>query len=491
MAKISRFGAVTVFIVLATAALVAVLLLSSVLLGPPKAASAQVPTTPNCAPVPEGSMAAWWPWNGNANDIKNNNTATLFGNPPFDAAGKVGQALRFDGVDDYAKASASSSLNVGAGDGLTIEAWIRPGSTRDAALVEWNNGTMSGVGTHLWIFSNGRLYANLKDTAGVDHTMGGAPITTNTYQHVALTYDKSSGQARLYRNGVVGGGVNLDPGSVTPQTTYDLYFGRRPASGYWPYVGQMDEPGIFNRALTQQEIQGIYNAGNATSPAGKCPDDSTDPSSAASATTADGNPYTAGALTKSDVSVNLTAEDAAGGWGVEEITYSATGDPVTGGQTIAQQSVQGNSATLPAITQEGVTTVTYHATDKAGNAETEKTFVVKIDKSAPLVRSVSPVKGATNVALTSKPSAMFWEQMKPETFTKANVKMMNMNTKKRIPVKVSCDDPCTTVTIVPSSVLERRTKYKVTILGGASGPQNVVGIPLEKSEVWTFTSGRR
>ena len=486
VARIDRFGAVTALAVATAAVLAAAVLLSLALLWSPKAASAQVPAPANCATVPGGSIAAWWPWEGNGDDIKNGNTAVLSGSPAFAATGKVGQALRFDGTDDHAKASASPSLNVGAGNGLTIEAWIKPTSRNNAPLVEWNNGT-GGVGTHLWVYEGGRLFANLKDTAGVDHTLvGSLLITEDTYQHVALTYDKASGQAKLYQNGTLMRSVS-NLANIRPQTTYDLYFGHRPSgdlAGY-RYSGEMDEIGIFDRALTLQEIQGIHNAGNASSPAGKCPDDTTPPSTTASATTADGNPYTAGDLTKSDVSINLTAEDAAGGWGVGGITYSATG-----GQTIAKQTVQGNSATLPAITQEGVTTVTYYATDRARNAETpEKTFVV--NKKAPLVRSVSPVKGATNVALDTKPTATFWEQMKPETFTKANVRMTNMKTKKRVPAKLSCDDPCTTVTIAPSSVLERRTKYKVTILGGAKGPQNVAGIPMAKSEVWSFTTGRR
>ena len=119
-----------------------------------------------------------------------------------------------------------------------------------------------------------------------------------------------------------------------------------------------------------------------------------------------------------------------------------------------------------------------------------------IDTTAPLVSSVSPVKAATKVPRNVQPTATFSEQMKPDTFTSANVKMTNQNTKKRVPVGLSCDDPCETATIdpypsSPSTLLAKRTKYKVVILGGAGGPQNLEGIPLEKSEVWTFTTGRR
>lgn len=378
--------AATILVAMSAAAL----LVSSILLWPPKTASAQ--TAPACVPPPS-DLAAWWQWEGNGSERVNGNTATLSGNPTF-AAGKVGQALQFDGSNDYAKASASTSLNVGkvGNDGLTIEGWIKPYDTIGRPLVEWNDAT-GGVGTHLWASHDyaGGLYANLRDTTGVDHSL--RALTTNQfsttqYQHVALTYDKASADAKLYRNGILLAS-NLNIGSFTPQTTYDLYFGVRPngSGGYYPpFKGGMDEMSLYNRALAESDIDAIVAADSA----GKC---------------------------------------------------------------------------LP-------------------------------DTTAPLVNSVFPVKAATRVPRNTQPTATFSAQMKPDTFTSANVKMTNLNTKKRVPVGLSCDDPCTTVTIDPfpsdpSKLLAKRTKHKVVILGGTGGPQNLEGIPLAKSEVWTFTTGRR
>ncbi|HET8756815.1 MAG TPA: Calx-beta domain-containing protein, partial [Solirubrobacteraceae bacterium] len=80
---------------------------------------------------------------------------------------------------------------------------------------------------------------------------------------------------------------------------------------------------------------------------------------------------------RQDVTVNLAATDA--GSGVKEITYR-----LTGAQTAAPKTVAGASATV-AIAAEGTTTITYHATDHAGNVEAEHTLVVKLDKTAPAV----------------------------------------------------------------------------------------------------------
>src|SRR5205085_6439767 len=95
-------------------------------------------------------------------------------------------------------------------------------------------------------------------------------ITPGAFQHVAVTYDKSTGQGKLFYNGLAVTTNNL--GIFTPQTTYDLYLGSRisgPAAVGSFYAGQMDEIAIYNRVLNESEILAIYNAGTA----GKCKTD--------------------------------------------------------------------------------------------------------------------------------------------------------------------------------------------------------------------------
>ena len=77
-----------------------------------------------------------------------------------------------------------------------------------------------------------------------------------------------------------------------------------------------------------------------------------------------------------NVAVKLAATDE--GSGVKEISYR-----LTGAQT-GQATVAGASASIP-VTAEGATTIAYLARDNAGNAETEHTLVVKVDKTAPAV----------------------------------------------------------------------------------------------------------
>jgi N-acetylneuraminic acid mutarotase len=67
--------------------------------------------------------------------------------------------------------------------------------------------------------------------------------------------------------------------------------------------------------------------------------------------------------------------------GTQSITYTLTGAHTGGG------TFNTGSTSFP-ITNEGTTTVTYYATDNAGNVEDEKTLVIRLDKTAPSVLNI-------------------------------------------------------------------------------------------------------
>ena len=195
------------------------------------------------------------------------------------------QAFAFIAPTSNVRVAASPSLDVGAGQGMTVELWINPDDvTQPGPLVEWNNG-VDLWGAHFWILPNqsgaglqppssavagpGQLYAaftllgqwyQMITDAGV--------LSPHVFQHVAVTYDKSTGLGRIYRDGVLVAEQTL--GVFTPKTAYDVYLGLRPAgppgNPVAAFHGLMDEVAIYGRALSPAEIGAIALAG----PAGKC-----------------------------------------------------------------------------------------------------------------------------------------------------------------------------------------------------------------------------
>jgi len=238
-------------------------------------ASIQVASAQVCATPPSG-LVSWWAGEGNADDRTGLNNGAIQGGVTF-APGMVGQAFSMHAGVDTVKIPASASRDVGAGAGLTIEAWVNPRDLgRRNPLVEWNHGGTNFIewGVHMWLIQtsdfglpNPRLFANLAEADGTPHyVLGNTPLLqTGVWHHVAVTYDKASGQARLFLDGALDAEVAV--GTIEPETSYDLFLGSRPAGdSAMSHDGLLDEVSIYNRALTSDEIASIVTAGAA----GKC-----------------------------------------------------------------------------------------------------------------------------------------------------------------------------------------------------------------------------
>ena len=87
---------------------------------------------------PSDGLVAYWPGEGNANDIVGGNHGTLRGGATF-ATGVVGQAFSFDGVDDGFTAS-STGLPTGSSD-RSIDFWLNSPNMAvgNRFLLGWGN----------------------------------------------------------------------------------------------------------------------------------------------------------------------------------------------------------------------------------------------------------------------------------------------------------------------------------------------------------------
>ena len=230
------------------------------------------PPTNSCYPVPSG-IVAWWPGESNTVDIINGNDGTAVGDLTY-ASGEVGQTFVLDGSTSYITVPSSHSLDVGTnGTGLTIECWVNPATANGiksdgAPIMEWDSSFTDGA--QFWVQGDGSLFTDIKDSSNTGHTLVSAArvAPSNTWTHVALTYDKSSGTVLMYANGNVVASGNF--GTITPQTSYPLNIGRRtgqPIGDGDTFAGSIDELSLYNRALGSNEIAGIFDAGSD----GKCP----------------------------------------------------------------------------------------------------------------------------------------------------------------------------------------------------------------------------
>jgi hypothetical protein len=218
-----------------------------------------------CVQPPAG-LVSWWPGEGNAQDIIGPNDGTLQGGTTF-ALGMVGQAFRFDGVDDYVQVPHDPSLNPDSA--LTIEAWIHSASTEGPRIIvaKWNDDT----GDWSYIFKDhndsDKLRIELSESIHNDlaDLEGGTSIALGTWVHVATTYNSGEGIVRLYFNGVEDASLAVGSGRLIDASLTDLLIGAH-SFGIENFAGLIDEVSIYNRALSAEEIAAIFDAGSA----GKC-----------------------------------------------------------------------------------------------------------------------------------------------------------------------------------------------------------------------------
>jgi TolB protein len=108
------------------------------------------------------------------------------------------------------------------------------------------------------------------------------------------------------------------------------------------------------------------------------------------------SPASAAGWYGSDTFVLLRASDNAGGSGVASITYAINGgsDFSGGSSSLTGGIVVNNSEVDIPVTAEGTTTISYFATDSAGNSSPEQTVTLQLDKTAPGVTINTPTEGA-------------------------------------------------------------------------------------------------
>jgi subtilase family serine protease len=217
-----------------------------------------------CFPAPAG-LISWFKAEGNADDTQGLGSGTLLNGTTF-AAGKVGQAFSLDGINDYVRIPDSAALRP---TNVTLEAWINFSSNPTGTRMIFNKPLGNGnLDSYQIFYENGQLQGLVSDLSGLGPRLQFtlAPVL-GTWYHVAYTFDDPSDRQVLYLNGVA-----VTAGTVTKSIAYDnhpLLIGadtENGVEGSFPFPGLIDEASIFGRALSQTEIQSIFNAGSN----GKC-----------------------------------------------------------------------------------------------------------------------------------------------------------------------------------------------------------------------------
>src|SRR5260370_799515 len=175
--------------------------------------------------TPPSNMIAWWPGDGNANEIQGGNNGTLQNGVTF-GPGEVGQAFHFNGSNQFVQVPDSPSWAFGSGD-FTIDLWVTFSSLGSPdSFVGHNDG--SGP-QNKWVFErkNGQLNFYVNSPAignpGIDITSTPSfSPNTGEWHHVAVT--KSGTAYTFYVDG--NPGTPVSNSTTIPHANAPLVIGQ-------------------------------------------------------------------------------------------------------------------------------------------------------------------------------------------------------------------------------------------------------------------------
>lgn len=171
-------------------------------------------------------------------------------------AGKIGQALKFNGSSQDLSHSNISAFNFGTGD-FSVSFWMKPSSP-------WGTGTTQAVlgqktsdsfnGWQIYQDSGHPGYLDMRITQQ-NNFLTASTIPTGTWTYV--TFVRKNGNTYWYLNGSLNAsGTN----SASISDSGLFYIGYAPTWTAY-YTGAFDDVRIYNRALSSQEVQELYQMG--------------------------------------------------------------------------------------------------------------------------------------------------------------------------------------------------------------------------------------
>jgi len=162
-------------------------------------------------------------------------------------SGKFGNAISFDGVDDYVNISDSNSLDLTTD--LSISLWVKLSSIKNSGFV-----LRSTNGYAFYMYSTGKVGFGKN---GVDEIQSNSILAINTWYHVTATH--TGGVSKIYINGVEDkSGATNDFSALTTS----ILIGTNPGDiNGWVLNGSIDEVAVYNRSLSTTEILNQYKRG--------------------------------------------------------------------------------------------------------------------------------------------------------------------------------------------------------------------------------------
>ena len=202
------------------------------------------------------SLMAHWKFDGSLKDEKGNYTGVFSTGRPVFEPGRLGQALRLNGIDQYVTIPHSEDFNFPGS--FSISAWFKAESFEKG----WAPVISKGDGS--WRLQRDQynntmcLDFTLASNQEVRQAVSTELADDNTWHHLVGLYDASASSIRIYFDGRMDGENHVD-GRVNP-SVQPVAIGENlnPHPMKRNFKGVIDDIRIYTRALRGAEVSKLY-----------------------------------------------------------------------------------------------------------------------------------------------------------------------------------------------------------------------------------------
>ena len=209
----------------------------------------------NCAQISTNGLIAWYPFNGNTNDESGNgyNGTNSGASLTTDRFGNANKAYYFNG-NAYILINPEIYLT-----SYTISAWVLLTSSSEMRVFS-NACFGSCYSGAVELGTNGTVWALNQNGMNQSQLNTNISVSTNQWTHIVATFNNSNTSSKIYINGIESS-RNIVMLTPNQNPIYNYRIGCS-GNGLRCFNGSIDDVRVYNRALTQREINALYTEDN-------------------------------------------------------------------------------------------------------------------------------------------------------------------------------------------------------------------------------------
>lgn len=218
------------------------------------------------AQIPTAGLLAYYPFDGNANDISGNaNHGTVNGSTLVpDRFGLADKAYYFDGISNYIDCGTNPLMAPTTTQTISISVWIKPsfiavdsyGRIICSKVVAYQPNNANFYGAIVYTQPN---KFNIRQNNAVVHSIISDEYDLEQWYHLVMVFQEGTNKTKLYVNGLLAKEETVSYSSAV--STAPFMIGNMPQFGAndpFHFKGIIDDLAVYNKALSAAEVLAIY-----------------------------------------------------------------------------------------------------------------------------------------------------------------------------------------------------------------------------------------